>query len=356
MKTSAQVQRRKSLTTTESKLQSHTSTSAGRIPDFSENTALEYLALHDNDLEGDIGFLNRCTSLTKLSINNNPGLHGTITKALVLQCERGIKFSGCKGRVAANGSMNETFLAFPYLGGLTFSSQDIDNIMRFRANLGIGDAMITEPPAVEMDEEHGKKCLWQVTWAAPMFRLHDCKIFVKSSTPYDEHIKWDDTHPSFTYDSSDDDDEDPRRKDDWSSFMSKFLNFERYASHAENMRRDYFDAGCLLPEGERAHSILDWERRVFLLAAERNNLTIVHVKEGSTHELWGYDSKYGEPCIYTLNGKPTKPEWYCHYPEAEAEAIRRFKEEQEQAASPFPPSLSLSSFLSGLEEEQAAGA
>ena len=170
---------------------------------------------------------------------------------------------------------------------------------------------------------------------------------------YDEHIKWDTTHPGYHRNVKD---ADPRRKDDWSSFMSKFLNFERYASHAENMRRDYFDAGCLLPEGERAHSILDWERRVFFLAAERNNLTIVHVKEGSTCQLWGYDCKRveGHPYIYTLNGKPTEPEWYCHYPEAEAEAIRRFKEEQEQAASPFPPSVSLSSFLSGLEEEQAA--
>ena len=93
--------------------------------------------------------------------------------------------------------MNETFLAFPYLGGVTFSSQDIDSIMLRRALLGIGDAMITEPPAVEMDEEHGKKCLWQVTWAEPLFRLHDCKIFVKSSTPYDEHIKWDTTHTGY---------------------------------------------------------------------------------------------------------------------------------------------------------------
>ena len=145
-----------------------------------------------------------------------PYCTGTITKALVLQCNE-IMFSGCKGRVAANGPMNETFLAFPYLGGLTFSSQDIDNIMLYRAELGIGDAMITEPPAVEMDEEHGKKCLWQVTWAAPMFRLHDCKIFVKSSTPYDVNIKWDTTHPSCSYGTKDDD---PRRKDDWSSFMS----------------------------------------------------------------------------------------------------------------------------------------
>merc|ERR1712166_1474341 len=163
---------------------------------------------------------NRCTSLKMLSIHNNPGLHGTITKALVLQCEY-IKFSGCKQRVAANGDMNTTFLAFPYLGGVTFSSQDIDSIMVFRACLGIGDAMITEPPTVEMDEEHGKKCLWQEAWAKPLFRLHDCKIFVKSSTPYDEHIKWDDTHPSYSIFTAVTDHgtmEDPRRKDGWSSF------------------------------------------------------------------------------------------------------------------------------------------
>ena len=41
-----------SLTTTESKLKAHVCTSAGRIPDFSKNIALEWLWLQDNDLEG----------------------------------------------------------------------------------------------------------------------------------------------------------------------------------------------------------------------------------------------------------------------------------------------------------------
>ena len=53
--------------------------------------------------------------------------------------------------------MNEEFLSFPYLVGMTFSSQNIDDIMEYRAGLGMGDSMITEPPAVEITEEHGKK-------------------------------------------------------------------------------------------------------------------------------------------------------------------------------------------------------
>ena len=133
----------------------------------------------------------------------------------------------------------------------------------------------------------------------PLLKLRNCNIYVKSSTP-----------------------EGGRTKKGY-SFKEKFLNFARFADHDENMRRDSFDAAYGLPEGERAVSILDWERRIFLQVAKTNNLTIVHVKDGSTPWAMGYDgngSKY-----YKLNGEPTSPEWYCHYPEAEAEAIRRFK-------------------------------
>ena len=142
----------------------------------------------------------------------------------------------------------------------------------------------------------------------PLLKLRNCNIYVKSSTP------------------------EGRTKKGY-SFKEKFLNFARFADHDENMRRDSFDAAYGLPEGERAVSILDWERRIFLQVAKTNNLTIVHVKDGDTAEAMGYDSTDGYDdeggddvkYIYTLNGEPTSPEWYCHYPEAEAEAIRRFK-------------------------------
>ena len=203
--------------------------------------------------------------------------------------------------------MNEEFLSFPYLVGMTFSSQNIDDIMYYRAELGMGDSMITEPPAVEITEEHGKKqklCPWQKTWMDPLLKLRNCNIYVKSSTPEGGNTK------------------------KGYSFKEKFLNFARFADHDENMRRDSFDAAYGLPEGERAVSILDWERRIFLQVAKTNNLTIVHVKDGFTADAMGYDfDAYDDDgaWIYKLNGEPTSPEWYCHYPEAEAEAIRRFK-------------------------------
>ena len=48
---------------------------------------------------------------------------GAITKALVLKCDDGIKFSGCKQRDYKNPDAE--FLKFPYIVGLTFSSQDM---------------------------------------------------------------------------------------------------------------------------------------------------------------------------------------------------------------------------------------
>ena len=211
-------------------------------------------------------------------------------------------FSGCKPKYTANGKLNTEFFSFPYFVGLSFSSQNIDDIMIYRRQLGIGDNMIREPPAVEITE-HGKICPWQRTWMEPLLELRDCNINVKISTEEG------DTESGY-------------------SFKEKFLNFARFADHDENMRRDSFDAALFLPKGERAVSIMDWERRIFLQVAKTNNLTIVHVKDGRTAYAMGYvvyEKDDDGSNIYTLNGEPTSPEWYCHYPEAEAEAIRRFK-------------------------------
>ena len=254
---------------------------------------------------GSIDAIQWPASLNRLWLANNPDLHGTVTKKLVLQCSRGIKFAGCKPKYGAGGKMNEEFLSFPYLVGMTFSSQNIDHIMAYRAALGMGDSMITEPPAVEITEEHGKKqklCPWQKTWMDPLLKLRNCNIYVKSSTP-----------------------EGGRTKKGY-SFKEKFLNFARFADHDENMRRDSFDAAYGLPEGERAVSILDWERRIFLQVAKTNNLTIVHVKDGYTAGAMGYDGTHHKH--YKLNGEPTSPEWYCHYPKAEAAAISNLKQQR----------------------------
>ena len=235
---------------------------------------------------GSIDAIQWPASLTSLYLANNPDLHGTVTKKLVLQCSMGITFSGCKPKYGAGGKMNEEFLSFPYLVGMTFSSQNIDDIMSWRAQLGMGDSMITEPPAVEITE-HGKTCPWQKTWMDPLLKLRNCNIYVKSSTPEGGNTK------------------------KGYSFKEKFLNFARFADHDENMRRDSFDAALFLPKGERAVSIMDWERRIFLQVAKTNNLTIRYIKDGNT-------------AITTTQ----TPEWYRRHPEAEAEAIRVFEAQQ----------------------------
>ena len=198
-------------------------------------------------------------------------------------------FSGCKPKYTANGKLNTEFFSFPYFVGLSFSSQNIDEIMAFRHDLGIGDNMIREPPAVEITE-HGKICPWQRTWMEPLLELRNCNINVKITT-------WrEDGHAS---------------QEKGYSFKEKFLNFARFADHDENMRRDSFDAALFLPKGERAVSIMDWERRIFLQVAKTNNLTIRYIKDGNT-------------AITTTQ----TPEWYRRHPEAEAEAIRVFEAQQ----------------------------
>ena len=100
------------------------------------------------------------------------------------------------------------------------------------------------------------------------------------------------------------------------SFKEKFLNFARFADHDENMRRDSFDAALFLPKGERAVSIMDWERRIFLQVAKTNNLTIRYIQDGETPGT-----------------QLEAPEWYRRYPEAEAEAIRVFEAQQAAKAA-----------------------
>ena len=201
-----------------------------------------------------------------------------------------MKFSGCKPKYTAKGKLNTEFFSFPYFVGLSFSSQNIDQIMADRDQLGIGDNMIREPPAVEITE-HGKICPWQRTWMEPLLELRNCNINVKIST--EEGV----TKSGY-------------------SFKEKFLNFARFADHDENMRRDSFDAALFLPKGERAVSIMDWERRIFLQVAKTNNLTIRYIADGPTNAT-------------TTN----TPEWYRRYPEAEAEAIRVFEAQQAAKAA-----------------------
>ena len=170
--------------------------------------------------------------------------------------------------------------------------------MYFRDQLNIDDEMIVDPPDVE--HVNGDKiCPWQRTWMEGLQKLHNREIFVKSSEPRG-HSNYEGTVGVFK--------QEQFAPPAGYSFKDKYLNFKRFADHRENMRRDSFDASYALPEGERATSILDWERRIFIQVAATNNLKIVHLKDGFR------DQK-----------KDEAPEWYRHYPEEEAEAKRIFE-------------------------------
>ena len=158
-------------------------------------------------------------------------------------------------------------------------------MLYWRNELGISDDMIVDPPAVEHVDGH-KICPWQRTWMEGLQKLHNRKIFVKSSEPGNY----------------------PGAPPAGYSFKEKYLKFDRFADHRENMHRDSFDAAYALPPGRRATSILDWERRIFIQVAATNNLTIVHIEDGRSYKT-----------------KDAVPEWYRHYPEQEAEAKRIFE-------------------------------
>ena len=209
---------------------------------------------------------------------------GTITKVLVLQCTQGIAFSGCKQRSYSDPDAD--FLKSPFFVGVAFSSQDIDNIMFRRHHLGIRDEMIIDPPPVEMVDSD-KSCPWQRTWMEGLQQLHDRKIYVKSSETGDPEVQ-DKGGPSYFNGSAYV--QKTGKRDDVTSFE------DRYADH-----------WYALPKGERATSILDWERRIFLQVAPTNKLTIVHIQDGIKS-----DTKVA-------------PVWYRYFPEQEAEAQRRFE-------------------------------
>ena len=126
-----------------------------------------------------------------------------------------------------------------------------------RKELGITDSMLTDVPPVETGPNGEKICPWQKVWLDGLRSLRDREVYVMSTD----------------------------------LFKTKFDNHARYADREENMRRGSFDAGQDLPDGERALSIMDWERRQLLIVAAENNLTIVHLegtwtKEETAWPIW----------------------------------------------------------------------
>ena len=170
---------------------------------------------------------------------------GQISKALVLQCDS-VLYSGCKPKFSnyAKGEVNAEYMTGPYVVGASFASENILYLLWLRMELGITASMLTDVPPVEIGPNGEKICPWQKVWLDGLRSLRDREVYVMSTD----------------------------------LFKTKFDNHARYADHEENMRRDSFDAGQDLPDGERALSIMDWERRQLLIVAAENNLTIVHLE------------------------------------------------------------------------------
>ena len=170
---------------------------------------------------------------------------GQISKALVLQCDS-VLYNDCKPKFSnyAEGKVNAEYMKGPYVVGASFASENIHYLLYLRKELGITVSMLTDVPPVETGPNGEKICPWQRVWLDGLRSLRDREVYVMSTD----------------------------------LFKTKFDNHARYADHEENMRRDSFDAGQDLPDGERALSIMDWERRQLLIVAAENNLTIIHLE------------------------------------------------------------------------------
>ena len=108
--------------------------------------------------------------LKYLFINRNPELTGVIPKAIILQCDR-IMYHGCQPRWDRKlGKENKHYMAGPFVCGASFASEDIAILLSARADLGIVDDMVQDPPGkgdprYSMYESHGPEWVaWQETW------------------------------------------------------------------------------------------------------------------------------------------------------------------------------------------------
>lgn len=263
-------------------------------------------------------------SLKMLVLDKNPDLAGTISKALVLQCER-ITFGKCKDKFKnyQTREVNEEYMKGPYLVGFSFSSQDLNMLLLNRAQLptalllvrlstsqthailphcvtalcychcvtlaaggrlGIKDENIVDVPAPKIGASGQKFVPWQEAWLTPLEKWRDRNIYV---------------YPTAGSRTAGED------------FRSKFENRWLYEDHEGNIKRDSMDLGFRIeckkngtPHtfnqrcdcGERAFSLLDWERRQFMRLCKSNNL-----KLKATNGEGGVE----DPPIWYLKGSPT---------------------------------------------------
>jgi len=194
-------------------------------------------------------------SLTRVDFGDNPELFGNVTSALVLQCKGGIGYRGCKQAYQCSEAERraKAYMQGPFVVGVSVSSTSIPSHVFFCMAKSLSLAMLLDAPRPgdpqrKMTATHGPSWVaWQEVWLQGLLNLpRGSKIFVVIAE----------------------------------DFEVKFIDMDRKFTDDASCRRCCFDPTYELPAGERAKSILDWERRQFILAAKQNSLTIVHSYHG----------------------------------------------------------------------------
>ena len=227
-------------------------------------------------------------SLKVLRVEDNPNLAGVISKQLILQCDN-IIHSGCKPPWDAHGGKKNTdWMQGPFIVGASFASEDLGLLLYQRKELGIVADMLRDVPKkgdpnMKMTETHGDKWVaWQEVWLTGLKALQNRKVYVMSvKNPYKEE------HP----------------------FRLKFQD----RTSDERTAKNCFDPAYGLPAGERAFSILDWERRQIIQTARTNVLEIVHLSafchpDGHAPPSWYTDAEALEAAKKQTNENAAAPE------------------------------------------------
>jgi len=253
----------------------------GAIPDFSACVQLKQLCLSRNDLE--TMPLTWPVSLISLDVSCNPRLAGCINAALIIQCNS-ICYGYCRPRWDKQlGQSNAEWMTGPFIIGVSFASEDIEDLTVSRRSFDIMDSMLIDPPKrgdtkFEMERIYGPGWVsWQEVWLVEGLRkLRNRHVIVAAASD---------------------------------NFERKF---KQHTTDDENAK-NFFQATYELQAGERADCILDWERRHVTMCAKQNNLQIWFIGGAGFRESkpgWyplprGLDKR----CNKQINGQSIQYEW-----------------------------------------------
>jgi hypothetical protein len=291
----------------------------GKVPHGIQGlTCLTRLRLDNNQLTGTLPDLSPLVLLQEFLVNDNPDLAGVVTVELLCRWQRS-NFSGCKQRWQCSAKEKDAgvgWMQFPFIVGVSFSSMDIGTMTYLRDYCNIEPHMLVQAPAkggaqYEMTAIHGSSwCAWQEVWLRGLEKLVDRCVYVLVS---EKARTWNGMLCRYLPRGTGRPGAGAGAGSDTgtaspccgTSFEEKFLDasFTTREDFEKRCRRDCFDPSYALQgfpgddnegsqrheeegqeehlEGERATSILDWERRQLLRVAVKNRLLITFLKDGA---------------------------------------------------------------------------